>query len=207
VEPDAFISMIQEVIQGVEAGGVAPKKPVKRDEQETFKRYSERLVQKLEKKVADHIHPEDSARVFDELPRLFDNAHYTHEYRFRHKDGAYRWMHDEMNLIRDDAGAPREIIGYWMDVTDLKRTEMLLRESEARYRNIFENIIDIFYRTDKDGKIVIVSPAVKEIFGYSPEEVIAKQLLGLYLHPEQREEFLAAYFCGKKNGWKDMKLK
>jgi PAS domain S-box-containing protein len=53
VEPDAFISMIQEVIQGVEAGGVAPRKPVKRDEQETFKRYSERLVQKLEKKVAD----------------------------------------------------------------------------------------------------------------------------------------------------------
>jgi len=78
------------------------------------------------------------------------------------------------------------------DVTERKKMLREINERRQEYQNIFENIIDIFYRTDNDGKIVIVSPSVKEIFGYSPEEMIGKQLSGLYLHPEQREEFLVA---------------
>ena len=43
---------------------------------------------------ADRIHPEDKPHVFAGLPDLFEKGYYTHEYRFLHKDGSYRWMHD-----------------------------------------------------------------------------------------------------------------
>jgi PAS domain S-box-containing protein len=50
---------------------------------------------------ADHIHPQDKERVFSELNILFEKDFHLNEYRFRHKDGSYRWMRDEMKLIRD----------------------------------------------------------------------------------------------------------
>jgi PAS domain S-box-containing protein len=71
----------------------------------------------------NHIHPEEVTRVLTGLCQLFENDHYTHEYRFLHKNGTYRWVHDEMKLARDDAGRPSEIIGYLIDITEQKQME------------------------------------------------------------------------------------
>ena len=79
----------------------------------------------------DNLHPDDRERVQRELATLFETGRHAHEYRFRHKDGSYRWMHDQMNLIRDSEGNTVEIVGYWMDVTARKQAEQDLRESEA----------------------------------------------------------------------------
>src|SRR5512136_2599049 len=54
----------------------------------------------------EHIHPEDRSRVLDEMPCLFEQGSHTVEYRFAHKDGAYRWIRDEMKLVADGAGHP-----------------------------------------------------------------------------------------------------
>ena len=53
------------------------------------------------------------------------------EYRFRHKDGAYRWVSDEQRLVRDEAGEPLEVVGSWSDITERKRAEAALRERTA----------------------------------------------------------------------------
>ncbi|MEW5948750.1 MAG: PAS domain-containing protein [Thermodesulfobacteriota bacterium] len=79
---------------------------------------------------AGHIHPEDAPRVFSDLHLLFESGHHTHEYRFRHKDGSYRWMHDELRLICDPEGRPLEIVGYWIDINRRKQAEKELRKSE-----------------------------------------------------------------------------
>ena len=47
---------------------------------------------------ADHIHPEDAPRVLAGLHRLFEHDDHTHEYRFQHKDGTYRWLRDDKGL-------------------------------------------------------------------------------------------------------------
>lgn len=68
-----------------------------------------------------------------EVPLKHD--HYTHEYRFLHINGKYRWMRDELKLIRDDKDNPQEITchkiarycGYWIDVTERKEIEEALR--------------------------------------------------------------------------------
>ena len=91
---------------------------------------------------ADNIHPEDRSRVFDELPRLFEQGVHQHEYRFRMGDGSYHWMHDELRLIRDESGKPVEIIGYWMDISERKRSEQAAEADKERLRRgqLFANI-------------------------------------------------------------------
>src|SRR4030066_220192 len=59
---------------------------------------------------ANHVHPEDLPRLLAEMPRLFERGHNTWEYRMRHKDGTYRWVHDEIRLVRNEAGIPLEVI-------------------------------------------------------------------------------------------------
>lgn len=69
---------------------------------------------------AVRIHAEDSARVFEEMPRLFREGAQAIEYRFRHADGSYVWLRDQMKLECDDDGNPLRILGCWLDVTGQK---------------------------------------------------------------------------------------
>jgi PAS domain S-box-containing protein len=66
---------------------------------------------------ASRIHAVDRTQVFIELGHLFECGHHTHEYRFRHQDGTYRWVRDDLRLIRNQAGEPLEIVGSWLDIT------------------------------------------------------------------------------------------
>jgi len=120
---------------------------------------------------ADHIHPEDAPRVFTELSHLFEEGHLTFEYRFLHKDGSYRWVRDELNLVRDSQGKPLEIIGSWIDITEGKRAEAALQESEERYRLIFEQAADSIVLVDaKTGALVEFNDKAQQNLGYSREE-------------------------------------
>lgn len=75
---------------------------------------------------AERIHPVDQPRVFAELIRLFDVGTHSHEYRFRHRDGTYRWLHDDLSLVRDAEGTPLEIVGSMVDITERKQAEVAL---------------------------------------------------------------------------------
>jgi PAS domain S-box-containing protein len=66
------------------------------------------------------IHPDDSARVFEEMPRLFREGAQIIEYRFRRSDGGYVWLRDHMQIESDDDGNPLRILGCWLDVTGQK---------------------------------------------------------------------------------------
>jgi PAS domain S-box-containing protein len=71
----------------------------------------------------DHVHPEDLPHILDKLSHLAEVNTVALEYRFLHKDGTYRSMYDELDLVRDTVGNPVEIIGYWVDVTEKNRME------------------------------------------------------------------------------------
>lgn len=124
---------------------------------------------------ADRIHPEDKPHVFAGLPELFEKGYYTHEYRFLHKDGSYRWMHDQLKLIRDSEDNPIEIVGFWMDITDRKKMEEALRESEDKYRTIFETTGTATAILDEDTTILLVNAEFEKLAGYSKEEIEGKK--------------------------------
>ena len=65
-----------------------------------------------------------------------------------------------------------------------------LIKSEKRYRKLFESLIDVVFRTDLSGKISLISPSCKKLFGYDAEEVIGTKITQYYKYPEKRNKIL-----------------
>jgi sigma-B regulation protein RsbU (phosphoserine phosphatase) len=78
----------------------------------------------------DHLHPDDKEVAIEKTSVLMTQGHLVQEYRFQSKDGHYLWMQDEASLLRDAAGRPKEIIGFWTNITERKQAE----EQAARAR-------------------------------------------------------------------------
>jgi PAS domain S-box-containing protein len=76
-------------------------------------------------------------------------------------------------------------------IVERMRAEEALRESEAKYRHIFESIPDVFYRTDAEGIIIEISPSVEQ-FGYTREQLVGTQVLDVYENPEERSALVKA---------------
>jgi diguanylate cyclase (GGDEF)-like protein/PAS domain S-box-containing protein len=127
----------------------------------------------------DQVHPEDRPRIFAELPHLLETGHHTYEYRFRHQDGTYRWLHDEVRLVRDGAGNPLEIVGCLFDITERRKTEEALRNALAEQRAIFEAALMGIALT-QDRRMVRVNRRMLEITGYSREELEGSSTEFLY---------------------------
>jgi PAS domain S-box-containing protein len=89
---------------------------------------------------ARNLHPEDSSRVMTEWAASLEKGQHVMEYRFRHKDGTYRWVRDEAKLVRDSEGRPVEFVGNWSDITERKQAEEALRESKERFKAQYKGI-------------------------------------------------------------------
>ncbi|MFL5576579.1 MAG: response regulator, partial [Gemmatimonadaceae bacterium] len=75
-----------------------------------------------------HLHPEDRASAFATHAALMAQGEANTEYRFRHKDGAYRWIRDELRLTQGAQDGTVEAVGAWLDITERKRVEEALAE-------------------------------------------------------------------------------
>jgi len=84
------------------------------------------------------------------------------------------------------------IIAFYQDITKQNNILEKLKESEEKYRSLFENMPGGYYRADKDGKVIMVNPRGAKLMGYhSLEEIIGKNLAqDLYYIPEDRKRFL-----------------
>ncbi len=83
------------------------------------------------------------------------------------------------------------IQGVARDISERVKSQKQLEESENQYRKLFDNLVDVYYRTDVNGKITLVSPSVYELLGYTPEEAIGMDLAqDIYADPNKRAEFL-----------------
>ena len=69
------------------------------------------------------VHTDDRLRVAGDLPLVLERGTDVGEYRVRRSDGSYLWVQDQRRLVRDTAGAPLEIVGCWLDITERKRIE------------------------------------------------------------------------------------
>ncbi|MDB5310275.1 MAG: Blue-light-activated protein [Gemmataceae bacterium] len=78
-----------------------------------------------------NIHPEDRDQVVAQTQeRLFAHGGTGHEYRFRHRDGKYRWTRGDVRLVRAAAGRPVEAVGAWSDVTERRHLEDQFRQAQ-----------------------------------------------------------------------------
>src|SRR6185369_15545707 len=99
------------------------------------------------------------------------------------KDGSPIWLSVNARAVRDDAGKILYYEGTARDITQRKQAEQALRESEERYRELFENSKDALYVHDMDGCYTSVNRAAERLSGYTREELIG-QHFSIFLNPE-----------------------
>lgn len=143
----------------------------------------------------DHVHPDDRAPALKNLEALFDVDQNTDEYRMRRADGSYRWVQDTRHLVRGEKGDPVEIVGLWMDISERKDSEAALREQVQHTQAILDNVIDGIITIDERGTIASFNQAAERIFGYSPGQVIGRNIKMLMPEPFHGEHdgYLANY--------------
>jgi PAS domain S-box-containing protein len=93
--------------------------------------------------------------------------------------------------VKGRDGKTEKIIHIATDITDRKRTEAALRQSEERYRSHFEYVSDAVYSIDRGLKVLSVSPSVEKLLGYKAEELVGRPIYELnILAPEYMEKAL-----------------
>ncbi|MBT4689185.1 MAG: PAS domain S-box protein [Rhodospirillaceae bacterium] len=118
------------------------------------------------------------------------------------------WIRQNIWPAHDGDGRLLFLEGYMEDITEKKKAELALATlnatlerkveertaalagSERQYRAILDNMLDTYYRADAEGRIIMISPSVQTLTGYSQDEVIGKFLAKFYADPAERAKFL-----------------
>ena len=136
------------------------------------------------------LHPEDRERVTQTLAEFVaghmadhvaaPGSVYRQTFRLRHKDGSYRHILAQGALYCDAEGRPVRMFGSHTDVTPAVASEQALRESEGRYRGLFENSRSVMLLVDPDsGAILDANAAAAAYYGWSRERIRAMNIYAI----------------------------
>src|SRR5215213_1623614 len=125
--------------------------------------------------LACRTHPEDSERVRNAVERARRTSSILYvEYQLRAADDRWVWLRDEAVLVRDPQGRPLHWQGVLVDVTPRKAAETTLRESEERFRAVWEATSEAMALSDPEGIVLAVNPAYCALYGLIPEQVVGR---------------------------------
>ncbi|MEB3309651.1 MAG: PAS domain S-box protein [Snowella sp.] len=118
------------------------------------------------------IHPADQGRFQAFMAKIAQITEEDHlfqvEYQIRHQAGHYFWIEDRNQLLKDAQGKIIKIVGTITDITERKRKEQELSESETRFRQLAENIRQVFYLADiQTNQVLYLNPSYETIWGRS----------------------------------------
>lgn len=138
------------------------------------------------------IHPNDREQTLINYNSVLEKTNVTTEYRWQVSDGSYRWFQDKITLIKDRENKPLQVVGLWMDITERIESEESLRQSEERFRGMFENAGIGMYRTSVDGKVLMANPAIVRMLGYESFNQLEKLNLNDQANDQiaSRKEFI-----------------
>ena len=135
----------------------------------------------------NEIHPDDREKIrkiFQETVRTGRGQ--RSEYRFLLSDGSIRYIESQGSVIPDSEGKTAKVVVVSRDVTERKRAEEALRESEEKYRSLVSNIPDVSWTLDAKRRFVFISSNIESVSGFSPDEIY-QQGARIYLsslHPD-----------------------
>jgi PAS domain S-box-containing protein len=145
------------------------------------------------------LHPDDRAMVLSRLQERLAGKPVPSRYavRVQRKDGSMYWADLSVTLI--EYGGKPAIQATYMDVTERMLAEAALRESEGRYRLLYENLADGVFLTDDKGNITLCNARGAEMFGYTPNQLLGVNF-GKLVHPDDRERMMRGFAAGVRTG-------
>ncbi len=146
------------------------------------------------------IHPEDRQRVPEGLEKLERSNRLEEEFRIVCPSGAAKWLRAIGFHVKDSAGAIRSFVGTVQEITARKEMEVVLRESEDRYRDLVEHATDLICTYNLEGQLLSVNELPAKLLGYSREELLKKPMRE-FLLPEARPQFDESLTSIKKDGF------
>ena len=156
----------------------------------------------------EFVHPDDRSKIRDVLTRsIKEKSPYSIEHRIIRFDGVERKVIEHAEIFFDDSGRAIRVIGAIQDITEQKIEQEKLKESEEKFRSLFENITEgvalheLVYKNDKviDYKIIDINPAFMDITGIDPEKArgaLASQLYNMK-DPPYLKEYAEVAMTGK----------
>jgi two-component system, cell cycle sensor histidine kinase and response regulator CckA len=154
-----------------------------------------------EEVVREFIHPQDQEWVRSSVMEAIKTGEaYSFDVRILRRDGEERLLQSSGSIETDEHGQPIRMFGTAQDVTERRRTEQKLKQSEERYRDLVENAHDLIYEHDLEGNLVSTNTAVGQFTGYSIEESVHLNLNQI-LAPEHlgiAQEMIRRKLLGEK---------
>ncbi len=156
------------------------------------------VLEFIESKVlySEIVHKDDIKRVAEEV-MSYSNKNgvqtFTHKpYRIITKNNDIKWIDDITYIRRNSRGIITHYEGIVYEITNRIKTEENLKESEERFRTLYENSTIGLYRTTPSGEIILSNPALVNMLGYSSFEDIKSRNINKegYFEPYGRKEFL-----------------
>ena len=152
----------------------------------------------------ERIHPEDAEKVEKAFKKLFDKGNmFDVEFRIKTKDGEWIWLHDRSIAIYERDGV-MYADGVFSNITSRKQAEDALRESERKYRDIFENVTDLIYVHNLEGDFTETNLAWNKELGLTADDLAGLNVKDLM--PEKYKDRFDDYLNRIKAKGKDQGL-
>ena len=128
------------------------------------------------------IHPADVELAEKAVQRaLEEQSSFAIEFRFKAKDGKWRWIMSRGKVVESNAaGNAVRVTGSHTDITEHKQAEAKIRESEEKYRRLFDNSEVMVSVYDREGICRLMNRKVAELFGRNPDDLIGKSFKELH---------------------------
>jgi len=148
----------------------------------------EEFIELGPKHAVSLIHPDDTDRVsgaiIDLMEQSGDGARAsTIEYRIHNPELGYRWVADNISVIRGRSNAPVAVVGNMRDITERRMMQQVLEESEEHFRALIENSLEAIAIVDANGLLAYESPSFERLLGYKSEDHLGKSPFA-FIHEE-----------------------
>ena len=135
---------------------------------------------------------DERKKVLEKTAELFKKGYTFYETVHKNQDGTYTEVECNTSVIKDNQGNSIAGVAIVRDVSERKRFEEALKQSEEKYQNLIENANDAVISANREGIIVTLNKKAEEMYGYNREELLGKSVL-LLVPPSQREKQKKAF--------------
>ncbi len=134
------------------------------------------------------VHEDDRELTRLSLESLKKPPHSSYHAQRAMTENGWRWLGWSNHAILDKNNKIESIVAIGRDITEQKNAEIALIESETKYREMVEQINDVIFTTDINGKFTYISPTIETLGGYKPEEMMGKSIVS-FLEPSFLTKF------------------